>query len=196
MESGKRAREPGQPSAYRLPMRINPGLAKKNKPKIRRAQPWVKCSKCGQPLAPPYVAPGDHREAFAAAVKDAAVGAKPLQGPLLLSVVSEWPSKRKKGPAEGRPMGDADACLSATMDVCAEAGLFGNDGQVAVVVGVSAYGGKPGRLSIAARELEQGDLEVLGELIGEQLTELQVMVGCRGIKPVEQPAPHKRGAAR
>jgi Holliday junction resolvase RusA-like endonuclease len=79
-------------------------------------------------------------------------GREPLQGPLSVLIVEEWPRLHRQGPAYGLPLGDLDAPLKGILDALEAAGVVGDDAQV-VELRVSKRHSKPGRIRVVVEQL-------------------------------------------
>lgn len=96
-----------------------------------------------------------------------AAGRSFAAGPLHVAVVSYWDRKHRQGPADGLPMGDADAVVKAVLDAleaapdtskmkprrraeveAEHAGVFGDDAQVVKVAAVKGYDKKRPRIEV------------------------------------------------
>lgn len=69
-------------------------------------------------------------------------GREPIDGPVVLQVVTYWPRKHAIGPAIGLAMGDADAVTKSVQDALEAAGVLHDDAQVVTTVATKARGTK------------------------------------------------------
>lgn len=103
----------------------------------------------------------------------------PVDGPVMVSILAQWPSKWVTSRAPGRPQGDVDAPISAVMDAFSGR-LYHDDAQVALVLAVNAYNKTHPRLEATVSPLSAAVLEVLEEETGLGFTSATLSTGQQG----------------